>query len=183
MDGKRPGRIPAGRGRASRPLRTVPDPPDPDAIRAAYRGRKRDALLLELAMEAESLDELARREGVEARDLGAFAEEYALEIVAIREAMVDRATIDTAGLWIAAKRARIAEYQADVEDIDATLAEYRQLGVPWSRSHRDMERIKLDLFRQVADELGAYPQRQAAPSRQGSTVHYVIETDDEGAMT
>lgn len=168
--------VPRGSGRVSRP-------PDPDVIRQRYRGRRRDALLLDLAMEALSYQEIAEREEFEARDLEAFAAEFQAEIVEIREAMVNRTSIDVAGLWIANKRKRVAEIQATIEDIDEIIQTLRQSGVPWSRSHRDMERVKLDLYRQVADELGAYPQRQAAPVRQGAAVHYVIESEDTEALS
>jgi hypothetical protein len=37
----------------------------------------------------------------------------------------------------------------------------------------------MGLLRQVADEVGAYPQRAQQPARTGSTVHYVIETEPD----
>lgn len=183
MNEGRPRRVPAGRpGRPRQPRRPLRAVPDPDVVRQKYRGRKRDALLLDLAMYPD-LAEVATRERLDLQDLEAFAQEHEQEITAIREAMVSNTSIDMAGLWVADKRKRVAEFQATIEDIDQTIQELRAEGSPWSRSHRDMERIKLDLYRQVADELGAYPQRTAAPARQGQNVHYVIESEDTEALS
>jgi hypothetical protein len=172
--------MPARRPAAGRSLNGCPGTaPSPLPI----RGRVRLGLIRDLAMGEWDYSSLARQTGFSARDIEAFAEEHAEEIAEVSQALSGQLPMETAGLWLTKKQNRLAEYQAEIEDIEQTIEELRANGVGWSRAHRDMLRIKIDLFRQAADELGAYPQRAAAPARQGSTVHYVIETDDNEAMT
>jgi hypothetical protein len=149
----------------------------------ALRGRQRLMLISDLAMGEWSLEELATRMGLPVADIRVFAETYAHEISEVSQALAGHLSIETAGLWVTKKQHRMAEYQAEIEEIDQYIAELRRNGVKWSRSHRDMLRARQDLYRQVADEVGAYPQRQAAPVRQGSSVHYIIDTEDSDALT
>jgi hypothetical protein len=85
-------------------------------------------------------------------------------------------------MWITRKENRLAELEHEAEEIRDTLDYYRQEGIYWSRSHRDMIRTYLEILRSVADEIGAYPQRQSQPARSGSTVHYVIDTEDSDSL-
>jgi hypothetical protein len=141
------------------------------------------SLLRDLALAEWSYAELARQIGVKTADIAEFAEVNSNEIAEVKAALAGQLALETAGLWITKKQNRIAEIQGDVEEVGDLLKEMAAQGVRWSRSHKDMLKFRLDGFRQVADELGAMPQRSAAPTRQGSTVHYVIESDDAGAMT
>jgi hypothetical protein len=165
-----------------------PPPPDPSgglgeiSSTVLYTGRARLALIRDLALGEWTHAELAAQLGLPTEDVVHFAEFHSEDISEVRAALAGQVAIETAGLWIAKKQLRIAEYQAEAERIDEFLAELRQNGLKWSRSHRDMLHTKLAVFRQVADELGAYPQRSAPAARTGSTVHYVIETDDLEAM-
>lgn len=147
------------------------------------RGRKRLALIRDLAMGEWNEKSLAKQYGLPVEDISAFQEDYQEEIQELAAALAGTIPVDTAGLWTTRKQNRIAEFQQAIEDIDEVIISLRQNGVPWSRAHRDMFRARLDYYRQIADELGAYPQRQAAPVRQGNTVHYIIETDETDSMT
>lgn len=179
------GRSPApGRRRAGQdapphrrqPPRTLAPPGD------IYRGYERLGLIADLAMGELSHRELAQRESVTIQEISEFAEAHMKEIAEVRAALAGQLAIETAGLWISKKQNRIAEYQDRAEVIRRTLHQWEAEGEPWSRSHRDMLKAYLDLMRQTADELGAYPQRQAAPARTGQTVHYIIETGNTGAL-
>jgi hypothetical protein len=170
-----------------------PSKPDPNAshgglgdtaVSVLYTGRARLALIRDLALAEWSPRELADQLGLPQEDIAYFANEHADDIAEVRQALAGQLAIETAGLWIAKKQLRIAELQAEVERIDETLKELREdREISWSRSHRDMLHTKLAIFRQTADELGAYPQRQQPPARQGTTVHYVIESEDEDTDT
>jgi hypothetical protein len=147
-----------------------------------YRGHERLRLIADLAMAEFSHRELATQNSSTLEDIAAFAKEHEKEIAEVRAALAGQLAIETAGLWITKKQNRLAEYQAEAEEIRDFLAEMRANGVRWSRAHRDMLKMYLDLFKQSADELGAYPQRAAPLARQGQTVHYVIETEHNEAL-
>jgi hypothetical protein len=148
-----------------------------------YRGRARLGLIRDLALNEWTPRELAEQIGLPTEDILAFQHEHADAIAEVRQALANNLAIETAGLWITHKQHRLAELQQAAEDIGECLTELHDEGINWSRSHRDMHRARLDIFRQVADELGAYPQRQQAPVRQGQTVHYIIESEDNEALT
>jgi hypothetical protein len=126
--------------------------------------------------------EIAQREGLKQTDIKEFADEHISEIAEVRAALAGQLAVETAGLWISKKQNRLAEIQGEAEEIRDYLAEMREDGVRWSRAHRDMIKLYMDMFRHVADELGAYPQRAQAPARQGQTVHYVIDTENTAAL-
>ena len=126
--------------------------------------------------------EIAKQEGITLADVADFAAENERSIAEVQQMLLGKLAEEVAGLWVSKKSNRLAEYQEEIEQIRDYLAELRADGIYWSRSHRDMLREYLALFRQVADELGAYPQRASAPARTGQTVHYVIETDDTKAL-
>ena len=148
-----------------------------------YKGHERLSLIRDLALGEFSHRELGTRAGLPTADIADFAKEYADEISEVRAALAGQLAIETAGLWITKKQNRLAEYQAEIEEIRDYLATLRNDNVRWSRTHKDLLKVYMDLFRQTADELGAYPQRSAAPARQGQTVHYIIETDHTGSLT
>jgi hypothetical protein len=170
----------------------TPQTPEPRSVKASgssyaqgidpldLRGYERLKLITDLAMDYLSEREIAEKEGVSARQVIAFKHQYVDEIAEVRAALTGQTAIETAGLWTTKKQYRLAEYQDQIEEIRTQLAELS--GQPWTRSRRDMTRTLLELFRQVADELGAYPQRSTPPARQGQAVHYVIETEDNEAL-
>jgi predicted transcriptional regulator len=146
------------------------------------KGHERLRLIADLAMNELSHRELAHREGVTQADVKEFATAHVGEIAEVRAALAGQLAIESAGLWISKKQNRLAEYQNEAEEIRDFLADMRHQGIRWSRSHRDMLKLYFDIFKQAADELGAYPQRAQAPARTGQTVHYVIDTENPGAL-
>lgn len=148
------------------------------------RGRRYVQLITDLAMGEWSLETLSQTTGVSLKDLRAFEEEHANDISEVAQALSGQMQREAAGLWITKKQFRIAELQQmyemnqdALEDIEAMDAKRAAIG--WSRARKDLFKTQMDLLRQVADELGAFPQRQAQVARTGTTVHYVIETDSE----
>jgi hypothetical protein len=156
--------------------------PAPASPGRLYRGHEKRRLIIDLATDAASYREIAKREQIGLRDLQEFAREHEREIAECQQMLMGRLAEEVAGLWVSNKANRLAEYQEEIEEIRLTLADLRDGGSYWSRAHRDLLRAYMDLFRQVADELGAYPQRAGAPARTGQSVHYVIETDDTRAL-
>lgn len=145
-----------------------------------YRGRVRLALLRDLALGEWTYAEIAHQLKVPVKDISQFAEEHKVEIAEVRGALAGELAEETAGLWIAKKQNRIAELQAEYEDVDEALDTYGRNR--WSTHHKDMHRAKLSILRAVAEELGALPARSDAPQRQGDTVHYIIESEDVEAL-
>jgi hypothetical protein len=169
------------------PLRAVPstDVPAtlPTRLPVDIRGRQKLALIRDLAMGEWEPTSLAPLYGLTAIQVRVFQERHQEEIQEVAHALEGTLDITTAGMWISRKQNRLAEYQQAIDDIDAQLNEWREQGLGWSRAHRDLYRARLDLYRQAADELGAYPQRTAPPARQGLGVQYVIDSDEQGDMT
>jgi hypothetical protein len=147
-----------------------------------YRGHEKRQLILDLAMGEIAHREIAQRERVSLKDLQEFAREHERDILECQQMLIGKLAEEVAGLWISKKANRLAEYQEQIEEIRLTLAELYDKGSYWSRNHRDMLRVYMDLFRLTAEELGAYPQRASAPAQTGNAVHYVIETDDTRSL-
>lgn len=82
----------------------------------------------------------------------------------IRRIQEDAAN-DLAGLWIADKALRIAEFQQQVEDV-------RDLPVETQLSDPALVRNAQRALRAVAEELGALPVRTSTPTGDGGTLHY-----------
>jgi hypothetical protein len=127
-------------------------------------------------------DTLAKRYGTTLLGIRTFAEYYDEEIIEVSAALSGTLSIETAGLWATRKQARLAELQQGIDDIDVALDSMRESGTAWSRAHRDMFRARLDLYRQIAEELGAYPQRQTPPVHTGTAVTYIIDAAEEGDL-
>jgi hypothetical protein len=125
---------------------------------------------------------LAKKYETTPQGIQAFADYYDEEIIEVSAALSGTLSIETAGLWATRKQQRLAELQQGIDDIDESLAALRESNVGWSRAHRDMFRARLDLYRQIAEELGAYPQRQTPPVHTGARVTYVIEAAEEGDL-
>lgn len=168
-----------------RHLRAVPRPGATrhKAEAQELRGRQKLALIRDLAMKEWDTPSLATMYGMTRSEVIGFMALHAQEIAEVSAALAGTLDISTAGMWVTKRQARLAEYQSQIEDIDKVIQRLSEQGIDWSRAHRDMYRARLDLYRAVADELGAYPQRAAAPPRQGQGVIYSIEADDREAMT
>lgn len=154
-----------------------------------YRGRAELALIRDLAMGEWSHRELAQATGAHPDDIRLFAQQHEDEITEVRAALAGRLAIETSGLWVTKKQNRLAEYQADIEDLERVLAvmrrEYRDgadtvtLGGLGSRRHHSLIKSKLALFRQVADELEPRGAARSVPApEEANVVHYVIEAGD-----
>jgi hypothetical protein len=134
--------------------------------------------------------ELAEACGCTQADIASFADTYADEITEVRAALAGRLAIESAGLWVAKKQNRLAEFQSDIEDLDSVLSAMREeqdapsetariLGGLGSRRHHSLIRSKLALFKAVADELE--PRRTVqvhADTDDANVVRYVIEAGD-----
>lgn len=170
-------------GRGTQPSVSPPDPPqqdpeDEELPPRRIRGYQRLRLLRDLATSPSTPRELAHQYDLPLQELRTFQAEHQEEISELASALASNIPLETQGMWITQKPNRLAELEAEAEEIRDTLHDYREQGISWSRAHRDMIRTYLEILRAVADETGAYPQRQSAPARSGSTVHYVIDTED-----
>lgn len=110
-------------------------------------GQQRE-LCRALATGEKTRRKLAAEFGVSHQYLTKFARQRAAEIAAIREKLDDA----FAGLWMASKEARIAAYQA----------EYTASLKHPNAAHFEQIRTRLLILRQVAEELGALPNRTGA---------------------
>jgi len=144
-----------------------------------------------------STRELAEACGTTQADISAFAERFADEVTEVRAALAGRLAIETSGLWVTKRQNRLAEYQADIEDLDRVLNAMRQqagvangnpiddaiLGGLGSRRHHSLIKSKLALFKAVADEIEPRGRSVTATRDQDdeNVVHYVIEAGDHGA--
>src|SRR6266568_9220864 len=170
-----------GNGAGQRPSPGVSSPDPSDDPPRLLRGYERLRLLRDLAT-AGDLRPLARQYNLSQSELRVFEQEHQEEISELSSALTQGSNIETAGMWITKKNNRIAELEHEAEEIRNVLEDYRQDGIFWSRAQRDMIRTYLEVLRQVADETGAYPQRQSQPRQSGQTVHYVIDTEDSGNL-
>lgn len=153
-----------------------------------YRGRTRLELVRDLAMGEWSPASLAKRLGVDTADVEEFADKYATDIAEVRQALAGQLAIEAAGLWISKKQNRIAELQADFDELNEVLGQMRNgtyrptdndgtnLG---SRRHRGILKSKMDLLRAVAEELSPRGAGATAGSPDDpNIVHYIIEAGD-----
>jgi hypothetical protein len=83
--------------------------------RGLDRARTRVPLIYDLACGDSSMEALGEKYGVEHSSISRFARRYATEIGTQRASLEDK----LAAVWIAQKAARLAEYQDDVESINA----------------------------------------------------------------
>jgi hypothetical protein len=118
-----------------------------DVERSVYSPRawERRTLCRELALGEVTKAALGRKYGVTGQAISAFAKRYAAEIDAIRAQLDD----EFAGLWIASKEARLAQYQDDYE-----ASERHE-----KSEHFEWVRVRTQILHQVAEELGQMPPR------------------------
>jgi hypothetical protein len=117
------------------------------------RGHRKLDVIRDLAMAAASMTELGEKYGVTIAAISHFNQDFAAEIEAVRNALLSDAGEEAAGLWIADKVKRIAEYQQDVDDINEILAD---------RLDDRLVKVKHQALRAVAEELGALPNKAPA---------------------
>jgi signal transduction histidine kinase len=127
--------------------------------------------------------ELATNIGCDVRDILDFRADHEDEIAETRAALAGKLAIETAGLWIAKKQNRLAEMQADAEDLRDCIEALRDESRLGGQQHRDIVKTRVTLLKAVADELS--PRQTGVKPRAeetGNVVRYVIEDDDIEAM-
>lgn len=117
------------------------------------RGWQRASLIRDLATEEQTQVQLAAKYGVGQPTVSEFASRHRDEIAGVRARIEDK----WAALWAADKFNRVAELQADVEDIGEDADE-------------KLLRVKHAALRQIAEELGQLKQVVEV----GGTVTYTI---------
>jgi predicted transcriptional regulator len=139
----------------------------PRVLRPLEKGWVRYRLIRELAQMEKPQTVLAEEYGVTQGAISQFATRHASEVAEVKADIEN----EFAGLWIADKKQRIAEYAAEIELID----EARGGTV---RNMRDVElsKLKAAVMRAVADELGQIPARMSVSVTQRVT--YTIEGVD-----
>ena len=121
---------------------------------ALERGHVRARLIRELATGEHTQVELARRHGVDQSAISRFASRHAERIADVAGKLDD----EFAGLWIAGKAARIAEYQQQVDDI-ADLMDDPERAARAGVQAAEMFRTAQAALRAVSEELGQLPAR------------------------
>jgi len=139
---------------------------------AFVRGRRKLELIQELAAQIRPNAELMEKYDVANTAFYRFIRENQTEIEEARAALVQDLNDEVAGLWVAKKANRIAEYQQDIEDIN------RQLDVGLEPS---LLRQKHNALKAVAEELGSLPVR-AAPVKDSGGLVITVTGIDEGAL-
>jgi hypothetical protein len=140
------------------------------------RGRVKLALIRDLAAGDETQTMLAAKYGVDQGSISKFASRHAIEIQGVIGKLDDR----FAGLWIADKANRIAEYQQMIADIDA-IVEASTVDGRVNIVDADVLRTKLATLRQVAEELGQLPARVTV--KHEGAVKMIVEGVDLANLT
>jgi hypothetical protein len=155
------------------------------ALSEVYRGYERLNLIRDLALAQLSISDIARQVGLPRQDILDFQEAHMREIDAVRLEMAKEISVYTteAGLWVASRSNRIAEYQQDIEDLNEDLAQIRnddsaRYGAGSTR-HYQLLRAKIAALRAVADELNPRTSGQKSDDEPKNVIHYFIEGDPE----
>jgi predicted metalloprotease len=122
-------------------------------------------LVLELAQGDKTQRQLAAEYGVDQSSISVFLGRHHDEVKVRAERLAD----EWAGLWIADKRNRVIEAQADVEAINQALG---------NTTDATLLRAKLAIMRQVAEELGQLTEKIEL----GGRLTYVVEGVDMSAL-
>jgi predicted transcriptional regulator len=118
----------------------------------ALRGQRKDQLIRLLATKEHPQTVLAEMFGITQSGVSYFARRHREAIDAVAAKLDD----EFAGLWIATKRARIAEYQQLVEDIEKLLDDSETRA---NVNYAEVARTKLAALKQASEELGQLPGR------------------------
>jgi hypothetical protein len=144
-----------------------------------YRGRQRLALLRDLALNEWTHRELASQIGVPAHELAVFAALHEDEVTEVRKALAGQLAIETAGLWVSKRHNRVAEYQRQLEALEADIDTARLRFGPGSKEHINLVRTYFIGLRNAADEYLPSRLEKAEADGEANIVHYVIEGDSE----
>lgn len=143
---------------------------------ALSRGRVKIFLMRDLALGAESMQDLAYRYGVTTMAISAFAKRHANHITEIRGDLES----EWAGVWIADRQARIAEIQQLVEDMNDQIAEEVTNGGLSPTVGVPLVKMVLGAYEQVARELGQITKPGMGHQGQPPTVLYTYGGFDQG---
>ncbi len=144
------------------------------------RGWVKQQLCTELAKGEATLQELANKYGCAVSSVHEFKTRNIVTIEALRADMQN----EMAGLWIAEKRNRVAEYQADVDLVNEALDEIpasamaARSGRGETSQHDGLFATKHRALKSVAEELGQLPNRVSISGEVGTTVTYSVEGVD-----
>lgn len=129
------------------------------------RGWVKHQLIRELAVGDKTSQELGEKYGVTDGAIRMFAQRHLPTIEQVRANLDD----EFAGLWLAEKKNRIAEYEGDIGVINEALD---------GQADEKLLRTKLAVMRQSAEELGQLTQKIET----SGTVNYVITGVDPAVL-
>lgn len=130
---------------------------------------RRVQLIQELARNDRTQKALADKYGVSQASVSAFKDRHRERIEEVRQDLEN----EFAGMWIADKRKRLEVLMSDVELIEEFLGDIAM----WDEDSPQFLRLKKEILKQAADELGQIPQRVNV-NVGGRKVTYVIEGVD-----
>jgi hypothetical protein len=139
------------------------------------QGHVRWKLIHELARGERTVTELAARYGVTHGAISRFRDRYPAEIAEIKADIEN----EFAGLWIAQKLARLAEYAADVEMINDAIGAALDAGTEIDAA---LLAAKHRALRSVAEELGQLPTKIQMQVDTVTRVHYTVEGMNVGDL-
>lgn len=140
------------------------------------RGHVKLDLIRKLATMEHTDTELAEQYGVAVRSIGRFRDRNMEEIVAVRAQLHDQ----FAGLWVVDKAKRVAELQADIEQLSELAA--MDGADDASDAIPEYMRLKHSALRSVAEEMGQLPARMSIKV-EGSIRHELIGVDPDVDLT
>lgn len=142
---------------------------EPAVKHRPLRGWVKHRLIRDLAEEKFSQYELADKYGVTQPSIAAFKRRFSEEIAEVAA----NAENEMAGLWIAKKRNRLAEYERQAEMIDEAL---ETLG----KTDSALLRLKQMALRNSAEEMGHLKQNVEVDHK---VTHYTVEGIDPKDLT
>jgi len=148
------------------------------------RGHEFIQLCRDIAIGEKTDAQLKRAYSLSPAQIQQFAFDNADGIAEIANAIKRSTDIAMSGLWVTKKQARMAELEADIDDINNAIKELRgdDGTVPWQivlgKEFQNTIRTKQALLRTVADEIDG-PRRQVLiPEDERKIVRYVIDGVD-----
>lgn len=145
---------------------------------ALERAHVRLQLIRELAAGEVPRGKLAKRYGVAPSSVTEFAHRHAARIAEVQSKLDD----EYAGLWIAAKANRLAEYQQQVDYVADLLADDDRMDAEEDRGRRagvnvstaELMRTAQSALKAVAEELGQLPNRMSVQHDGSVSVRYEV---------
>jgi hypothetical protein len=140
---------------------------------ALERAHIRAELIRLLATGEHSQTALAERYDVGQQSISAFAKRHAADIARVRTVLAAHADDEFAHLWAADKRARIATYQDQVDQIADLMADPESAARAGVQA-AEMWRTAQTALKSVAEELGQLPNRSTIAHEGGVSVRYEV---------